>query len=333
MLFALLSISALARLANGLGLCDALIEELGEDASEYFCGWLTNTTALGPFNNQTSDITVLAFNDSSWIMPDNTVVHIKEAAESMRYYMVRGIHNSTSFPNISNTESSGWSHELLDTYLDSGNYANRTGGQRILAQGDQLGLVSFSAGGDDGAVSVKTVSLSCRWNILTFMLIVYEDIPFDNGIIHVISNSFGPPLRARDVFSKYQSILGTVLVQALYLTGMMDELEATKDFTLFAPSDAAFYNVGSIFDGMTMDELKDVLGYHIVMGNVTYSTAIAPDSLEWSISQTTLSKKTLEVASIQTNDSDNVDRCLMAGGVYATVRDYMVQNGNIVAIG
>ena len=162
---------------------------------------------------------------------------------------------------------------------------------------------------------------------------MYQDITFDGGLIHIISSDFGPPLRIRDAFTKNQEYLGNVLVEALYLTGMMNEIEVAKDITIFAPTDEAFHNVGSIFDGMDMDELKRILGYHIVLGNVTYAGTIAPMSSNWSISQTTLSGKNLDVTHLQSDDPAAKDWGLRAGGSYTVNSDYMIQNGNIIPIG
>jgi uncharacterized surface protein with fasciclin (FAS1) repeats len=113
---------------------------------------------------------------------------------------------------------------------------------------------------------------------------------------------------------------------------MMDEIEAAKDVTIFAPTDLAFYAVGTVFDGMTMDELKSILGYHVVVGNVTYASTIAPVSLNWSVSQATLSGENLEVKHLQNDDPANPDLGLRAGGRITQDFDYIIQNGNIIPI-
>ena len=82
LLFCILTL-VLATFGDALGLCDALIEELGEDNSLIFCDWLTNTTALSPFNNATSDITVLAFNDTGYTSIAGN--DIGEEATSVQY--------------------------------------------------------------------------------------------------------------------------------------------------------------------------------------------------------------------------------------------------------
>ena len=164
LLFCILTL-VLASLGDALGLCDALIEELGEDNSLIFCDWLTNTTALSPFNNATSDITVLAFNDTGYTSIAGN--DIGEEATSVQYYMVKGVHESSSFPNISDVGDGGFRYAVLDTFLDSGRWAGRTGGQKILAQVNYDGELEFYAGSDEIATALKTVG---RPPLSTFLI-------------------------------------------------------------------------------------------------------------------------------------------------------------------
>ena len=149
---------AFATVGDSLGLCDTLIEELGENSSTSFCYWLTETDALSPFNNETSDITVLAFNDTGYTSSSTTTA--ADVATLVQYYMVKGVHEAKSFPNISDgdVEYGDWRYALLDTFLDDGAYANRSGGAKILAQANIYGELEFNSGGLDSATALKTVS-------------------------------------------------------------------------------------------------------------------------------------------------------------------------------
>lgn len=64
------------------------------------------------------------------------------------------------------------------------------------------------------------------------------------------------------------------MLEALQTAGLLDEFQAAKDVTLFVPYDAAWYKVGSIFDGMSVNDLRDLLRYHMVQGNVTYAAEL-----------------------------------------------------------
>jgi hypothetical protein len=147
----------MARLGDALGLCDALIEELGEEHSTTFCSFLTNTKHVSRFNNATSNITVLAFNDTSYT--SNAGDDIEDQAATIQYYMLKGIHNSTSFPTVNEVNYGQSRHALIDTYLESGQWAIQTGGQKLLVRIDAQGQLVFTTGGYESSVAVKTVSL------------------------------------------------------------------------------------------------------------------------------------------------------------------------------
>lgn len=53
-----------------------------------------------------------------------------------------------------------------------------------------------------------------------------------------------------------------------------DELDNTRDVTVFAPSNAAFQKIGSSLANMTVEELGQVMRYHIVNGTVWHSSSL-----------------------------------------------------------
>jgi uncharacterized surface protein with fasciclin (FAS1) repeats len=127
-------------------------------------------------------------------------------------------------------------------------------------------------------------------------------LQFDGGLIHIIDAVLIPPGSAHEEIPQVHSITGypfpadtSVLSEALYLTGLMSELESRKDITLLVPYDAAFYNIGSVFDGMTMEELRQILGYLIITDNSIYADAISPLKPSFSYMATTLSNKMVNV--------------------------------------
>jgi uncharacterized surface protein with fasciclin (FAS1) repeats len=127
-------------------------------------------------------------------------------------------------------------------------------------------------------------------------------LQFDGGLIHIIDAVLIPPGSAHEEIPQVHSITGypfpadtSVLSEALYLTGLMSELESRKDITLLVPYDAAFYSIGSVFDGMTMEELRQILGYLIITDNSIYADAISPLKPSFSYMATTLSNKKVNV--------------------------------------
>lgn len=96
------------------------------------------------------------------------------------------------------------------------------------------------------------------------------DVDVKNGVIHVIDNVLLPPTvvdqaLANDNFS--------ILVQAVVKANLVDVLNGTGPFTIFAPTNAAFetlftaLGISGIAD-LTAEQLTPILTYHVVSGNV-----------------------------------------------------------------
>lgn len=121
------------------------------------------------------------------------------------------------------------------------------------------------------------------------------------------------------------------MVEALYLTGLMHDVLAAEDLMLLAPSDAAFHEIGSVFDGMSLDKLKEIIGYHIIVGNVTYADAIPPNSPTWSSDTKTMSSKTLNLT--HTGGDPSITRQgLLFNQVGSDYTDIFISNGNILLL-
>ncbi len=68
----------------------------------------------------------------------------------------------------------------------------------------------------------------------------------------------------------------TILVQALSQTGLAEALAAGGPYTLFAPTDAAFAALPEgTLDGLTDEQLADVLRHHLVAGTLRVEQAAA----------------------------------------------------------
>lgn len=99
--------------------------------------------------------------------------------------------------------------------------------------------------------------------------VVVEDVEWDKGLIQVTDSVMRVPegleSTARNAYHDMTSFLG-----ALFATGLYDEvILPAKEVTIFAPTNAAFQKLASTLPALSKDELKSVLRYHIVPGQVS----------------------------------------------------------------
>lgn len=152
-----------------------------------------------------------------------------------------------------------------------------------------------------------------------------QDQEFDGGLVHILNSYLLPPASLHATLDRaWIDEPSSIFEEALHLTGLMSEIEALGDVTVFAPSNDALYEVGSIFNGMSKDELKALVSYHVIIGNTTYSGAIGSEPSNWTWDAQTLAKKELKVRFIGTS--------LYADSAYA-FGDFMIANGNAFSIG
>jgi transforming growth factor-beta-induced protein len=99
------------------------------------------------------------------------------------------------------------------------------------------------------------------------------DVEASNGIIHVIDEVLLPPTVVDFAISNANF---SILVEAVAKAGLVDALNASGPFTIFAPTNAAFealfaeLQVSGIAD-LSAEALTPILLYHVVSGNVTSS--------------------------------------------------------------
>jgi uncharacterized surface protein with fasciclin (FAS1) repeats len=71
----------------------------------------------------------------------------------------------------------------------------------------------------------------------------------------------------------------TVLVSALRDTGLDAALASGETFTVFAPTDEAFRNLpAGTLEGLSPEQLTEILRYHVLVGAVPSQDALALDS-------------------------------------------------------
>jgi transforming growth factor-beta-induced protein len=96
------------------------------------------------------------------------------------------------------------------------------------------------------------------------------DISAKNGVIHVVDKVILPPSVVNIALDNDNF---TTLVQAVVKAGLVDALNGTGPFTVFAPTNDAFQalftqlGISGIAD-LTAEQLTPILTYHVVSGNV-----------------------------------------------------------------
>ena len=105
------------------------------------------------------------------------------------------------------------------------------------------------------------------------------DVNTSNGIIHVIDKVLTPTDTPNDIPRTAQCTgVHNSLVSAVVQAELLETLQGTGPFTLFAPTDQAFADAGIDLAALDTPEgkatLTDILLYHVVAGNVP-STALS----------------------------------------------------------
>ena len=101
------------------------------------------------------------------------------------------------------------------------------------------------------------------------------DIEARNGVIHVIDEVLLPDAFGTIVDNAAKRYFLSSLVQAVIQADLVDALLGDGPFTVFAPTDDAFAAIASVAAELTVEELTDVLLYHVIQGEVL-STDLQP---------------------------------------------------------
>jgi uncharacterized surface protein with fasciclin (FAS1) repeats len=106
--------------------------------------------------------------------------------------------------------------------------------------------------------------------------ITMTDIECTNGVIHVIDAIILPP--ADDIVATAQGIEDfSSLVGAVVEADLVEALQAEGPLTVFAPTNAAFEAIAETVEGLTTEQLTNVLLYHVVDGAVGAGNLTAGD--------------------------------------------------------
>merc|ERR1712111_230512 len=189
------------------------------------------------------------------------------------------------------------------TYLNSSMYSNVTGGQVVEArmQDDEAQFVS-------GLKQVSTVA--------------QPNVNYTNGVVHIIDDVLMIP---GNLTSTAQNANLTAFLGAAENASVASTLLGAEDLTIFAPSNAAFQDIGSLVGNLTMDQLANILSYHVIEGTVAYSSDLSNTSL------TTLQGDDVQITiangSVMVNNATVTNaNILFAGGVIHVIDQVLNPN-------
>lgn len=135
-----------------------------------------------------------------------------------------------------------------------GAYANVTGGQRVEALGGSS--VTFLSGLLQNASVVNSTN-------------------FTGGVIHIIDRFLTLP---QNISTSGVALNLTSAVGALAALNLSDTVDTTPDVTCFIPNNAAFQAIGGNLANLSTADLTGILEYHVVAGQVLYSTDLMNDT-------------------------------------------------------
>jgi len=191
------------------------------------------------------------------------------------------------------------------TYLNSSMYSNVTGGQVVEArmQDDEAQFVS-------GLKQVSTVA--------------QPNVNYTNGVVHIIDDVLMIP---GNLTSTAQNANLTAFLGAAQNASVASTLLGAEDLTIFAPSNAAFQDIGSLVGNLTMDQLANILSYHVIEGTVAYSSDLSNTSL------TTLQGDDVEITiangAVMVNNATVTNaNILFAGGVIHVIDQVLNPNSS-----
>ena len=104
------------------------------------------------------------------------------------------------------------------------------------------------------------------------MLTHSQDVMFDGGIVHLIDSVNMIP---QDVVSTAIAANLSYFTGALIKARLVADVADLMDVTIFAPSNAAFEDLGDSLNDVSVEDLASVLQYHIIDGTVAYSSMLS----------------------------------------------------------
>jgi uncharacterized surface protein with fasciclin (FAS1) repeats len=222
--------------------------------------------------------------------------------------------------------------ETINTLLNNTDVLSSILLQHVVSGASVDSVTAYSLNG----AMVETASsanIELKINATTDMLmfgganVVLKDVYTTNGVIHVIDAVIvgdvdipAPSMSLVDVAIANGNF--TTLVSALQETGLDTTLaNLDTDYTVFAPSDAAFAKLpAGTLDSLSNEQLTDILLYHVLPGKVMADGAIT-------VAQS--SNNMVEVANGDKVSLSFADSTLFVNGAKISTADVMADNGVI----
>ncbi|KAL5012780.1 hypothetical protein ScPMuIL_011331 [Solemya velum] len=112
--------------------------------------------------------------------------------------------------------------------------------------------------------------------------VIQGDITAKNGVVHGISKVILPD-SVKDMLQLSRDLSLNTFVELTHKTGMEDELETRPDFTLFAPSDAAFAALPPVYFALLQSQpsaMERLIRYHTINGKIKMNDMVGEQSFQ-----------------------------------------------------
>jgi len=160
----------------------------------------------------------------------------------------------------------------------------------------------YSFGGAATTLALNTSSgVSITDAVLATAKVTTADVTASNGIIHAVDKVLVPPgvLNVVQMAQANPAVFSSV-VGAVVKTNLAATLSGPGPFTVFAPTNTAFSAVATLAAILSDAQLKSVLLYHVLSGQVL-SSAIPFGTAVPTLDTTTLSNATVPAQTITIN--------------------------------
>ncbi|KAF0095994.1 MAG: hypothetical protein E1N59_770 [Puniceicoccaceae bacterium 5H] len=175
-----------------------------------------------------------------------------------------------------------------------------------------------AANGTD--IMIEVTPMGIMLNGEAMVQLDMADMEADNGVIHAINHVIMPPPNLAEVATEGGFM---ELVNAATAAGLVPALTGEDDYTVFAPTDAAFAAISDTVAGLTNDQLVEVLQHHIVPGKV-YQSEVPLDTEITTLSGGTIDVGMMDGQLMVTSETDN--------SAHITATNVMASNGVIHVI-
>ncbi|KAF4460758.1 TGF beta induced ig-h3 precursor [Fusarium albosuccineum] len=273
-------------------LTDALASN--NDTLSELNGLLKSQPALARTLGRLRNVTILApSNDAiEALLNDTSVTNMIDADPGaigaiLQYHVLNGTYYASNF-----TDTPVFAQSLLNNQT----FENVTGGQVV-----------------EGVAMDDTVSFYSGFRAQSN--VTEANLNFTGGVIHIINRVLTIPKNLTDTaIAANLSAAAGALTQAELAAPLVN----SQNITVFAPSNGAFAEIGSVVGDLSDDDLESILKYHVINGTVGYSS-------------------TLKNGTLKTSEGEELTISIQDGDVYVNeakviIPDVLIANGVVHVI-